>query len=367
LGGGEVRLVDMVSAYSTFSNKGTRVDPQYILRIEDKDGDILEEYEKNETYVLSKNSALMVSDVLSDREAKLPTYGASSPLYYLDREVAAKTGTTNDSRDVWTIGYDNNVTVGVWGGNNDNTPMGNSTAGFVIVKLWRESMDRVLEDYPSGSVFEDYINPQDYDQLKPVLRGVWQGQTLLRINTETGEIITDDSVVNENDPIQEISSGDYHSILHWVNTKDPTGPIPSNPESDIQYERWEHGVIEWVQENKLDEITDQLHELLEINEELTGESSSSVEFEIDNPRDGRTYRQRRELEIEVDITQNEDSVREIEYYLNNVLIESTDDTSIEIVPNDLDSLKSGLNDIKIIIEDNLGRKTEKEVTVRFRL
>ncbi len=371
LGGGEVRLVDMVSAYSAFSNSGTRVDHQYILRIEDKSGNIIEEYQKEETKVISKNAALMISDVLSDKEAKLPTYGAFSPLYYTDRQVAAKTGTTNDSRDVWTIGYDNNVTVGVWGGNNDNRPMGSATAGFVIVKLWRESMDRVLQDYPSGSTFENWNKPQDYESLKSVLKGSWQGQTLLRINTETGEIITNDSVVNEDDPIVEINSGEYHSVLHFINTNNPTGSEPINPDSDIQYERWEHGVQEWVKENKLDEITSQLHDLLEIsnnidNEGLDAEPGYKLDFDIRSPKDRNTYRQRSEMEIEIRITENESPIDEIRYYLNDDFLGSTQDTEFEFIPNDSNDLQSGFNDIRVVVKDKNGKRVEKSVRVRIR-
>ena len=132
LGGGEVSLLEMVSGYTVFANDGDYNPVNGILEITDVDGNILEKFEKKEDRVFSKNTARMISNILSDNVARTPLFGAQSFLYFgQDGKVAGKTGTTNDNRDAWLIGYTSDVAVGVWTGNNDNSPMkkGSSISG----------------------------------------------------------------------------------------------------------------------------------------------------------------------------------------------------------------------------------------------
>ena len=123
IGGGEVSLLDMTSAYGVFANDGIRNQYTGILKIEDKNGKVLEKYTPSPNQVLPKNTTLTISDILSDNTARTPTFGPSSVLYIPKKDVAVKTGTTNSDKDAWTIGYTPSVVVGVWAGNNDNKPM----------------------------------------------------------------------------------------------------------------------------------------------------------------------------------------------------------------------------------------------------
>lgn len=149
LGGGEVRLLDLTAAYGALANGGRRVEPVYILAVKDRDGNVLYEWEPSAPAdpVIDPRVAYLITDILSDNEARIPSFGPASALN-IGRPAAAKTGTTTDFRDNWALGYTPNLAVGVWVGNADNTPMvevsGISGAG----PIWHEVMRRVLLGQP---------------------------------------------------------------------------------------------------------------------------------------------------------------------------------------------------------------------------
>lgn len=217
LGSGEVNLYDMVGAYSVFANEGIRYEPRVMLRIEDNHGTIIEKFDEiNSGRVIERNTALNISSILSDNTARTPLFGANSPLYFNGRDVAAKTGTTNNKKDVWVLGYTPNITVGAWAGNNNNKEM-KELSGLIITPLWRAFMDVALKDLPNETFSEPTMSTTD----KPILKGIW-------LDTNTSD-----------------TTG-IHSILYYVDKNDPTGPPPSNPESDPQYQYWEYGVQNWI-------------------------------------------------------------------------------------------------------------------------
>jgi penicillin-binding protein 1C len=135
LGGGEVTLLELTNAYGVFADNGIYNPPVGILEVRDSDNTVLEKYTKREKEVLPDSVTSLISSVLSDNVAKIPSYGAitSSPFYFGDRPVAAKTGTTNDYRDVWVVGYTPSVVIGMWGGNNNNTPIDKKVAGLCLL------------------------------------------------------------------------------------------------------------------------------------------------------------------------------------------------------------------------------------------
>lgn len=152
LGGGEVKLLDITSAYGVFATEGLRIPPVSILRIEGQGGNILEENKKTQKRVLSGEVARLINDILSDNEARTPIFGPRSHLYFENYQVAAKTGTTDDFRDCWTIGYSPSIVVGVWVGNNNNEPMiRKQPAATVAGPIFRSFMEKVLLKYPKES------------------------------------------------------------------------------------------------------------------------------------------------------------------------------------------------------------------------
>lgn len=146
LGGGEVKLLDLATGYGAFSNGGYKVEPVTILKVEDRNGKII--YEKKEIKrerVLDERVAFLINSVLSDNNARLLTFGVNSYLNLGSRAVAVKTGTTNDMRDNWTIGWTRDNIVGVWVGNNDNSQMKNVASGVSgAAPIWRREMLELL-------------------------------------------------------------------------------------------------------------------------------------------------------------------------------------------------------------------------------
>ncbi len=149
LGGGEVRLLDLTQAYAIFANGGYRIEPTLILKVSDHEGQVLYQWTppRLETRVIDERVAFLITDILSDDNARIPSFGANSALN-IGRPAAAKTGTTTDFRDNWIVGYTPNLVVGVWVGNADNTPMREVTGVSGAAPIWNAFMRRVLVGQP---------------------------------------------------------------------------------------------------------------------------------------------------------------------------------------------------------------------------
>lgn len=206
LGGGEVKLLDLVSAYGVFAARGLRVPPVSILRIEDAQGNIIEENKKTQKRVLEAQIADMINDILSDNEARAPMFGLYSPLQVPGYQIAAKTGTTQEYRDAWTIGYTSSIAVGVWAGNNNNAPAEEKPGVVLAGPMFNQFMRKALESYPS----EDFHPPEPVESDIPILNG-------------------------------EVDMDDPHSIIHYINEE---------PNLNSQYDHWEYSVASWVDELK---------------------------------------------------------------------------------------------------------------------
>lgn len=216
LGGGEVKLLDLTSGYGVFANDGVRNPTTGILRVEDRSGNVLEQYEDKSERVLDQEIARTITDMLSDDNARAAEFGAHSVLYFANPTVAVKTGTTNDFHDVWTIGYTPGIAVGAWAGNNDNSAMVRKISTFIISPMWRKIMLTAVQKYPA----DDFVPPapENSESFPPVLRGEW--------NTNAGE--------------------GTHEILYWVKKDDPRGGRPGNPSADPQFDLWEYPVQLWA-------------------------------------------------------------------------------------------------------------------------
>ena len=148
LGGGEVRLLDLVGAYAVFANQGKFVSPVSILKVTDQQGNVLEQYNgPRPTTVVDAGRAYMVTGVLLDNDARAPAFGPNSPLK-LSRPAAVKTGTTDDYKDNWTVGYTGQLVTGVWVGNADNQAMRGTTGLTGAAPIWHDFMEYALKPLP---------------------------------------------------------------------------------------------------------------------------------------------------------------------------------------------------------------------------
>ena len=162
LGGGEVTLLEMTSAYAIYANKGQKLPPVAILKVTDSQGNVLYKHETQQPeQVIDPGYAFLISDILSDNVARTPAFTATSVLN-LPFQAAVKTGTTNEYRDNWTIGYTPDLVVGVWVGNADNTAMVDTSGLTGAGPIWSEFMKAAITDYskvftPPGNVTEKVI------------------------------------------------------------------------------------------------------------------------------------------------------------------------------------------------------------------
>jgi penicillin-binding protein 1C len=217
LGGGEVRLLDLTGAYAAFANDGVKNTPTGLLEVDDAQGNILASFAPDPTQVLPANIAHDMSAMLSDAQARLPEYPLDSPLSFPGYDVAVKTGTTDNTRDAWVLGYTPSIAIGVWAGNNDNSPMVKSVAGFIAAPMWHEIMAYALSKYPRGYFGEP---TPILASVPPMLQGNWY------VPDAQGNIFP-------------------HDLLYWTDKNNPQGPRPSNPAQDPQFAYWEYGVSAW--------------------------------------------------------------------------------------------------------------------------
>ncbi|HRN70980.1 MAG TPA: penicillin-binding transpeptidase domain-containing protein, partial [Candidatus Woesebacteria bacterium] len=152
LGAAEVPLIEMTNAYAVFADQGKWHKNQIFLEVRDKNGTVILEPKEETKDVLTPSVAFIISHILSDNEARQDTFGGSLTI---SRKAAVKTGTTNDYRDSLTIGYTPQVVVGVWIGNNDNTPMNSVAGSGGAGPIWRQ----IMETYLQGKPIADFQKP----------------------------------------------------------------------------------------------------------------------------------------------------------------------------------------------------------------
>ncbi len=217
LGGGEVKLIDLVEAYSVLAQEGVKHEQTKILEIRDSNNQVLESYQDKNEIVADPQYPRMINDILSDAESRADLFHASLALtVFPDYDVALKTGTSNDYRDAWAMGYTPSLLVGVWAGNNDGTPMQRHGGSILAaVPIWHNFLVEALKGEPK----ETFNRPAPTPESKPMLNGNYQANKQI------------------------------HSILFYVNKSDPLGAPHNNPGSDPQFANWEAGAVRWAQTN----------------------------------------------------------------------------------------------------------------------
>lgn len=234
LGGGEVKLLDMASAFSVFATEGLRNPAQAIVKITDSKGKIQEQENVSPQRVLDVQIARKINSILSDNKARTPIFGAHSPLVIDGKTVAAKTGTTSEFRDAWTVGYTPSISVGVWAGNNDNRPMHAGADGvFVAAPIWKDFMVQVLANHPD----ETFVA---YDTYKAnTVATVAMKTKVTYYNNKTGKKISE-SKASKTDPAKVDKRIEYIPVKGAPSVGDLAGsmslalPKPQDP----MYKQW---------------------------------------------------------------------------------------------------------------------------------
>jgi membrane peptidoglycan carboxypeptidase len=345
LGGGEVKLLEHTNAFGAFARDGLVHPTAAILKIEDKDGNLLEEFKQTENRALEEQVARQINNILSDNAARAYAFGENNYLTLGNRPVAAKTGTTNDYRDAWTIGYTPSIVTGVWVGNNDNSEMNRGAGGSAVAApIWHDYMQEILGDTP----IEYFKEPEKITTGKPVLDGQ-TGRVTANIDKFSGLLAT------EHTPASAIETKTFeqaHSILYYVNKDDPRGEQPSKPEKDAQFSLWEERILAWAEKEGLtNEMppneSDNIH-LPEYQPSLT----------VKSPANNQTIMSTT-LPAEIE-TSAPRGINRVEYYINGNLFETA--TRYPFTPNkSLSFLNNGFYNLTIRACDDVDNCTAKNI------
>ncbi len=286
LGGGEVRLIELAQAYGVFATGGIKQDPVAILKVTDKDGKTLFEHKKvNGKRVLGEDIAFLITNILSDNNARSMVFGPNSYLNIPDKNIFVKTGTTDDKKDNWTIGGGRGVIVGVWVGNNDNTQMHPTLASGVTgaAPIWNRIIKEALKKIPDQPFIRpDNIIEMDIDAFGGGLPRGDQPQRKeffikgteptaeapiykkLKISKLTGKLAN----------AIEIASGSYEEKEFYVfEEKDPVSTDGIN--------RWQEGINAW--------LSTQSDPKYHPPTEVSSEKSDEVIMNITSPGDQKRY------------------------------------------------------------------------------
>lgn len=350
LGGGEVKLLEHVGAYAVLSQEGVKHEITPILKIEDKNGKVLFEYKDKKKEVLEPQYARLISNVLSDDEARSYIFGAGGKLTLPGRPVAVKTGTTNDYRDAWTVGYTPSLATGVWVGNNNNSEMKKGADGSIIAApIWNYFMRESLKD----TAPENFTAPEEIVTGKPVLDGEQTAETIIKIDTMSNKLATQ---YTPESTIKEMNIKEMHSILYYINKDDPRGDKPKNPEDDPQFKSWEDGIINWAKNQNF-----------ELNQNIVIPTEyDNIHLEQDQPNliiisplPGQSIENN---ELNIDITASaKRGIKKVEYYIdNNLIITKNDITNTNL---NISNIISGSHVLIIKVKDDLENTTLKSVVI----
>ncbi|GIW62682.1 MAG: hypothetical protein KatS3mg090_0508 [Patescibacteria group bacterium] len=312
LGGGEVRLLDLTSAYSVFARGGERIDPTAILEITTANGkEIYKKKEPNKKRVLSQEVSFLISHILSDNNARLLAFGPNSYLNVRGKTTAVKTGTTNDKRDNWTIGFTKNITVGVWVGNNDNSQMNQRIASGITgaSPIWNKIMTYALNNGYQDGIAEKPDNvtaveidaylgglphPDHPKRVEYFIKGT-EPKTIspfykkLKISKTTGKLANED----------EIRTGNYEEKDYIVITE-------QDPLSKDGKNRWQEAIDKWIEENG--------DESLKAPKEISDYKLEGTTLIIKEPKDKQKLSNT--FEIKGSVLTN-DKLEKIEFYVNS--------------------------------------------------
>src|SRR5680860_80932 len=350
LGTGEVRLIDMVSAYSVFANDGKRNDSASILKIENSYGEVLQEFTQNEKNVLDVQVARNINSILSDNNARSQTFGLNNKMALKGRPIAAKTGTTSDYKDGWTIGYTPSLAAGVWAGNNNGEKMKEGGGITVAAPIWNDFMSRVLALDP----VENFIAPEPIQTGKRILDGEFSNEVIVKIDKACGDKLA--SELTPEDQIEEKIYLEVHNILYYVDKENPRGEIPADPIIDENFASWEEPVLLWAAENA-DEINTNIPtEVCSVREE-----DKMPILKVQYPREDQIVKDGK-LVIQAEVF-TVFGFGQIDIYFDDNLIGVGKDSPYEISYKLPAEVEEGLHLVSVRAYDQVGNLAQKDITV----
>ncbi len=353
LGGGEVRLIDLTNAYSAFVNTGYRVDPIAILKVTDVNGKVLEDNTPQKgKRVLSEEQAFIINHILSDNNARKDVFGPNSLLNIPN--VMVKTGTTNDKRDNWTIGGNMNAVVGVWVGNNDNSPMLNVASGVSGASpIWR----RILLEAVKGKPEVKFDPPGnivqiDVDTISGARShdGFASRSEYFQKGTEPGEDTThvmlklcksEQKLANPSD----VAAGNYDSkeFLQFKEEDPTAAPGGTN--------RWQEAIINWV--------NGQADSKYHPPSEYCG-ASNPINVEFVSPTDRNSnVPNNTTIKFRVDAVND---IVQAELYIDSKKVRSFSSVPFEFT-SDSSSLPNGVHTLRAVATDSTGKSSDRVITI----
>lgn len=360
LGGVEVSLLEHTAAYGAFAREGELHKTASILKIEDQNGKTIEEWKDESTQAVEKDAARMLNSILSDQGLR---YSPLSSYSVPGHAVSIKTGTTNDFRDAWTMGYTPSIATGVWTGNNDNSSMNNRADGSVIAApIWFAYMRSVLE----GTQNEEF-NKASWTNTNDYIAGNIESESEKSFDSVTGKMIPDECVSSY--PSQYVVKKklkEAHSILFYVNKDDLKAGQPKEPKQDPMFESWEKGVADYLKDKGSEYITGEMEKV--DCDYRTEDQQPKVS--ITSLTKGQTYTPST-FSIVADITPGKGrTINELEYRIDGKAVEKALPSYSSVATrtatyNPGTKLKKGKYTVSVWVSDDRDNTAEYSVEINY--
>ncbi|HLD22263.1 MAG TPA: PBP1A family penicillin-binding protein [Patescibacteria group bacterium] len=362
LGAGDVSVLDHTSAFATFAREGERHKPIAIIKITNQSGNTIEAWKDEPQQVLDQQAVRMLNSVLSDSGARGYTFRG---LNLSDRPAAAKTGTSNDFRDAWTMGYTPSIAVGVWTGRTDNQPMKNMADGiFVAAPIWRAYMESILAGTPVET-FQDI----SYKAANAALGGNLDIMKEYTIDKSTGAIIPDECISTyPKEYTEKKEFKETHTILYYINKDNPTGSASAKPQDDPMFNSWESAVQSWAKTGGREKeyLTDATPKA---SCNLTN-SNQQPSVSISSLQSGNVYTPKTFKIVGSAQPGKERSITTVVYKIDETVVstQSTHITSTNFVASSYNAtnLTNGRHTVTIQVIDDRGNRAESSVKILFK-
>jgi penicillin-binding protein 1C len=355
LGGGSVSLMNLTKSYTVFANGGKKLDLVPYTEIKDFKGKtIFKQKKQNGQQVISPEISFLISHILSDDHAREATFGAGSALNIRGKTVAVKTGTTDDKVDNYAVGFTKGVTLGVWVGNNDYTPMNPRIASGITgaTPIWHDLMTELLKKYPDGisdkpddvtalqidAAYGGLPHNDDPKRSEYFIKGtepkdvspIWKK---LKISKSTGKLAND----------VEVKNGNYDEKEYIVFTE-------NDPISTDGHNRWQEGIDAWVKTQG----NDKMHPPTETSDNSIDDIVVSIDSPNDHQQVGNTF------DVHAHFVSSPD-VKWVKIYANGNQIKEVDGNNHDVTQSV--TLDDGVYDLKVVAANAKDKQSDSTIKI----